>query len=248
MEEWPDGVLNTAEPRTYKLGRTSKERWNVGVFGPRFSFDYRIPLTRTGRVGNLLQFSAGLYTDQNRDTHGSTPSYLSANTELLRDGVVLDEQGSPGYLQIELPPEEATYKVRTTATRPGTLSTQITGEWTFRSAHTEGTEPTPIPALAVRFAPNLDNHNTAPTGKFCFPVYVQRNATDDPGQTNPPRVEISYDDGQTWKPVRLTRQQDQWQAEVNHPRGAKFASLRSSISDAEGNTAKVTIIHAYALK
>jgi hypothetical protein len=248
VEGWPDGVLNTAEPRTYQRGRTTRERWNVGVFGPRFSFDHRIPLTRTGRVGDLLQFSAGMYTDQNRDTHGSTPSYLTANTELFRDGELIDEWGSPGYIQTELPPEKATYTVRTTATRPGTLSTKIDGEWTFSSSHTEGDVPTPIPALAVRFAPNLDDHNTAPTGKFCFPVYVQRNATTHPGKVNPPTVEISYDDGQTWKPVRLTRHQDQWQAEVNHPKGAKFASLRSSISDAEGNTAKVTIIHAYALK
>jgi hypothetical protein len=103
--------------------------------------------------------------------------------------------------------------------------------------------------LAVRFAPNLDDHNATPAGKkFSFPVYVQRNAADRPGRVNTPVVEISYDDGTTWQPVRLTRDHDQWQAEVNHPKGAQFASLRWSISDPAGNKAKATIIHAYALK
>jgi subtilisin family serine protease len=246
---FPDGIYNSAEPRTYQLGRTARERWNVGVFGPRFSFDPTISLTLTGRLGDHLQFSAGLYSDGNPDTHGSTPAFTSANTEILRDGAVIGEYGAVGYIDTELPPEEATYTVRTTATRPGSLSTRIDGEWTFRSAHTEGDQPTPIPALAVRFAPNLDDHNAAQAGrKFRFPVYVQRNAADDPGAVSTPVVEISHDDGATWQPVRITRHHDQWQAEVNHPRNAEFASLRWSISDPAGNTAKATVIHAYALK
>ena len=48
--------------------------------------------------------------------------------------------------------------------------------------------------------------------------------------------------------VRLTRHQGQWLAEVNHPKNARSASLRWSISDPAGNTAKATISHAYGLK
>lgn len=107
----------------------------------------------------------------------------------------------------------------------------------------------PVPALALRFAPNLDDHNATQAGrKFRFPVYAQRNGSTEVGQVNTPTVEISYDDGQTWCKVRLTRQHGQWQAEVNHPRSAKFASLRWSVGDNAGNVQKGTIIHAYALK
>jgi hypothetical protein len=51
-----------------------------------------------------------------------------------------------------------------------------------------------IPALALRFAPNLDDHNAAPAGKkFHLPVYPQRNGSTEVGQVNTPSVEISYD-------------------------------------------------------
>ena len=35
---------------------------------------------------------------------------------------------------------------------------------------------------------------------------------------------------------------------VDHPAGAEFVSLRSSITDADGNTQRQTIIRAYALR
>jgi hypothetical protein len=245
---FPDGVLNNVDrPRSYELGRTAKERWNVGVFGPGFGYDPYDPITDVARLGNEILFSASLYTDQNPDTQGSTPVTVGS-TQILRDGEVIAEQSSSGYIFTELPPDEAVYTARTSATMPGSLSTRIDGEWTFRSAHVAGTEPKPIPALAVRFAPKLDDHNVAPAGKkFRFPVYVQRNGVERPGRVHTPTVEISYDDGQTWQRVRLTRHHDQWLAETNHPRNAEFASLRWSVSDANGNTAKATIIHAYAL-
>jgi hypothetical protein len=129
----------------------------------------------------------------------------------------------------------------------GPLPTRIDAEWTFRSAHTG--KKTPIPVMTVRFAPNLDNHNAAPAGsKFRFPVYVQRNGAQQPGQVNTPTVEISYDDGRTWRNVRLSSNNGQWMAEVNHPAGAQFASLRWSVSDKDDNAAKATVLHAYALK
>jgi hypothetical protein len=218
----PNGVLNNAAPRSYELGRTHKERWNVGPFGPAFpaGLPYQ-PYTNAARLGDEILFSVGMYSDQNPDTEGSTPTITSAKNQILRDGEVVAEQSSAGYIFAELPPDEAVYTARTAATMPGSLSTQIDGEWTFRSAHVTGDQPKPIPPLAVRFAPNLDDYNTAPAGKkFRFPVYVQRNGADRSGKVTTPAVEISYDDGQTWKKVRITRQHGQWEAEVNHPRNA----------------------------
>jgi hypothetical protein len=40
---------------------------------------------------------------------------------------------------------------------------------------------------------------------------------------------------------------DEWTATVDHPRGAKFVSLRSAVSDPDGNTERQTVIRAYAL-
>jgi hypothetical protein len=148
-------------------------------------------------------------------------------------------------------PEETTYTVRSFADRSAhsRLSTQVSSEWTFRSKNVPGFVPEPLPLLAVRFAPKLDVHNAAPAGrKFHFPVYVQRGGSNTPiALSGAPKVEASYDDGTTWQLVTLTRDHDQWQAEVNHPKGAKFVSLRASVADQQGGSAKHTIIRAYAL-
>ncbi|HEX6352800.1 S8 family serine peptidase [Actinophytocola sp.] len=254
--EWqPSGVVNeTWLPRSYDAGRTYRERWNVGVFGPGF-LSYRIsqfgppypPGERFARTGDELLLDPGLRSDQN-PSRGGTSESMTGTWELLRNGQPFTKGTYPGWIWAMLPRDEATYTARSTTAMPGPLSTRVDAEWTFRSASTPGNAPTPIPALAVRFAPDLDDHNAAKAGKrFSFPVHVRRNGAEDPGRVNTPVVEISYDDGKTWQKVRLTRHHGQWRAEVIHPANAEFASLRSSVSDADGNSAKATIIHAYAL-
>ncbi|HEX6355085.1 S8 family serine peptidase [Actinophytocola sp.] len=246
----PSGVLNNAYgPRSYQLGRTVRERWNIGVFGPGFPYHPEDPVSHAARLGDEFLFAPPLFSDQHLDTQGSAGEVIGS-TQLLRDGEVLVDYGAPGWIGGTMPPEEAVYTVRTTAERPpGSLSTRIDAEWTFRSVHSEAELPTPIPALTLRLAPNLDDHNAAPAGKrFSFPFHAQRNGAVRPGAVNTPTVEISYDDGTTWQRARVTGQHGKWQAQVDHPRNARFASVRWSVSDADGNTAKATIIHAYRLK
>jgi subtilisin family serine protease len=249
-DEWPpSGTANfTNTPRSYQLGKTVKERWNVGVFGPGFAYYPNVPGGSFARLGDEFVVSVGLHSDQDPSRDGSSGT-AEGTTQLVRDGQVVAESPYPGYVYTVLPPETATYTARTTATHAGPLSSRVDAEWTFRTGHTDGEDPTAIPGLAVRFAPDLDDHNAAKAGKkFRFPVYVQRNGAQQPGRVNTPVVEISYDDGKTWQKVRLSRHHGQWTAEVNHPRNAEFASLRWSVSDADGNSAKATILHAYALK
>jgi hypothetical protein len=63
-----------------------------------------------------------------------------------------------------------------------------------------------------------------------------------------PTVEVSYDDGRTWRRTSVRRCGDRWELTVDHPRDAGFVSLRSSVSDPDGGTQHQTIIRAYALK
>ncbi|MBB4906040.1 molybdopterin-binding protein [Actinophytocola algeriensis] len=168
---------------------------------------------------------------------------LAGSTQLLRDGTVIGESDVGGGGQFTVGPERAAYTLRSTVDPADAgLSTHISAEWTFTSEHTA--DLVAIPLLAVRFAPDLDNDNTAPAGiRFTIPIYVQRNGADTPGTVGVPTVEVSYDDGTTWTRARVTAST----ATVNHPRDAEYVSLRSHITDREGNSQRQTIIRAYAL-
>ncbi|MFC4853545.1 S8 family serine peptidase [Actinophytocola glycyrrhizae] len=239
------GIYQT-EPRTFRAGRTTTETWNLGVFGPAFP---RSPYAGdfAGRLGDDTRFSLSLFGDQGRGRSGYGTS--AGSTTLLRDGEVVAEEPYVGSLQAFLPPERAEYTLRTTATRPAParLSTEVGAEWTFASGHSAGEDPVFLPLLAVRFAPELDDRNAAPAGKrFTIPVYVQRNGSDGEG-AGAPAVEVSYDDGKTWRAAKVTRGHGQWKAQVAHPADAEFVSLRSSVSDRDGNSQRQTVIRAYAL-
>ncbi len=245
MQSFPEAWYLQWEPRTYRLGRTTTERWNVGVFGPAFPrSEYAEDFA--ARLGDEVGFDLPLFSDQDRGRVAFAPA--EGSTMLLRDGEVVAEEPYAGYLHAVLPPERAEYTLRTTATRAARLSTEVTAEWTFASEHNGGADAVFLPLLAVRFAPELDDHNTAPAGKkFTIPVYVQRNGSDRPN-TGTPVIEVSYDDGKTWKKVKVTRHHGDWRAKVDHPADAEFVSLRSSVSDRDGNTQKQTVIRAYALR
>jgi hypothetical protein len=238
---YPVSAVSQVEPRSFPLGRTTTERWNVGVHGPAFpeyNWDYA-----AARTGDEAYFSLPLATDQGRGRRGMP--FGEGTTTLLRDGQVVGEEPSAGYGLFQLPPERAEYTLRSSVTRPDVrLSTVISSEWTFMSEH--AAEHVDLPLLAVRFAPNLDDHNAAPAGRFTIPVYVQRNGGA-VGAVNAPAVEVSYDDGATWRPAQVKRAGAGWKAVVDHPAGAEFVSLRSTITDAGGNAQRQTITRAYAL-
>ncbi|HEX6360106.1 S8 family serine peptidase [Actinophytocola sp.] len=242
-------TVEQLQPKTYRLGRTTTERWNMGVYGPAF------PGTNSrhggwywaGRVGRNLNFDLPLATDQGRGRMGFGAA--EGSLTLLRDGEVLGESPYAGSGSFQVTQMPGVYTLRATADRSARarLSTQISAEWTFASQYVSD-ELVHLPLLALRFAPDLDGHNAAPAGKrFTIPVYVQRNGAE-VGQVNTPSVEVSYDDGATWQAASVSRHRGEWKATVDHPAGAGFVSLRSTITDPNGNAQRQTIIRAYELK
>jgi subtilisin family serine protease len=225
------------DPVTYRRDRTTTVRWGVGVFGPAVSgAEYGVEVAN--RFQDRFLFQPWLVSDPLHGRRGDVAGLKSV--ELLRSGEVVP----PSENFVDVGPERAEYTLRASADRSAfaRLSTRISTEWTFTSEHTE--EPATVPLLAVRFAPNLDDHNAAPAGKqFTIPFHVQRNGSDEPSAVDRLAIEVSYDDGATWQPAKVAHDK----ATVNHPADAEFVSLRSTVSDRDGNTQRLTITRAYAL-
>ncbi|MEE6257224.1 S8 family peptidase [Plantactinospora sonchi] len=236
-------------PMVFPRNRTTTVRWNVGVFGPAMA-GARYGGGASFRGQDQLYLHQSLVSDQGRGRWGDL--ILPGKTQLLCDGEVIGESDEAVRGVFEVGPERAVYTLRTTADRSGyaRLSTRIDVEWTFASQRNDDPlHAVYLPLLAVRYAPDLDDHNAAPVGKpFTIPVSVQRNGSDTSGQVSTPVVEVSYDDGRSWKPARVRGDHSQWAVTVDHPAGAEFVSLRSVVTDPDGNAQRQTIIRAYGLK
>jgi subtilisin family serine protease len=248
----PDRASWTAQystARTFQRGRRYVEHWNQAVFGPADAaagtpFDE----PQLQRAGNLLAAWVPLWSDEAANHMGQS-NFDAGHTTLYRDGAAMYEGELPGYAYVTLPPERASYRLEATATRKAPdLSSRIDAAWTFRSGHVDGSQPEPLPLLGVRFTPRLDDHNRAPSGRrFRLPVHVGRQPGAHYGTLDRVTVDVSYDDGRSWQPARLTGTGDDRTAILTHPDGPGYVSLRAHASDSADNSVEQTILRAYVL-
>lgn len=243
-EGFPETVSELdAGRRPVRAGHTYRQDWNRAVIAPNVTQPPQ-DLVWVTRQGDLMITYPPLSGDG-----GGHPGFSWVATEkmeLYRGDTKLGE----GY-EYEVPPEPATYRLEATSARgaPHTLSTEIRATWTFRSGHVAGEEFQRLPVHTVRFAPRVDDRNTAPSGRlFAIPLFVEHQPGSGVGRIRSVRVDVSYDDGRTWQKAAVTGTGDRRVATVRHPQGAGFASLRVSAADTAGNTVRQTVIRAYALR
>lgn len=125
------------------------------------------------------------------------------------------------------------------------LTTRVTDRWTF----TGGADGKPLPLLDVEYDLPLGPNNAAPAGKeltgalrITHQVGAHRSTIRSVG------LEVSYDDGATWHRAETARDGGEWTVRI--PPGTpaqKFASLRTTATDAAGNSVTETLIRAYQL-
>jgi len=107
-------------------------------------------------------------------------------------------------------------------------------------------DPASLPLFALRWSPELDEHNRTDRRALVVPARIDRT----PAATAPiasVAVEASFDDGASWSRVPGIALADRWIGIVVHPPAAAFVSLRATVRDVTGNLAEQTIIRAYGL-
>jgi subtilisin family serine protease len=232
----------------YRAGRAYTETWNQAVFGPAMPGGYDPAETGWAvRAGDRISTNLPLFSDGAGRAGISTGE---GTVKLFRNGVLVREVDTVDAAEFVVPPEPARYRLEATVSRgaPFTLSTRVSAAWEFNSARTPPDRLTPLALSAVRFSPKLDAENTAPAGRtFSIPISTQAQLGSAATPTRSLSVEVSYDDGQTWRPVELRRTAGAWTAVVRHPAGTGFVSLRAKATDRSGNTVTETIIRAYRI-
>jgi subtilisin family serine protease len=242
-DDFPELISEQIATRSpVSAGKTYHQAWNNAVFGPNVTQ----PLWEGDwvvRQGDHLSAYPSLFGDGSGHPGFSTGDFTSA---LYRGNTKVGDGN-----QFDLPAATATYRLDASATRgaPHLFSTSVKASWTFRSGHVAGEDFQRLPLSTVRFSPRLDANNAAPSRcRFDIPVIVEHQPGSTAGTARTVRVDVSFDDGKTWKQAAVRGSGDQRVATVNHPASAGFASLRVSATDSKGNSVNQTIIRAYALR
>ena len=165
---------------------------------------------------------------------------------LDRDGTRLLDSKEPGVV-LEVPPGQGSYRLEAQLSRSrSAMSKQVSSVWTFASGTTARRGWTKLPLSAIRFLPTLNERGVGRSA--ALPIEVQRQPGSAAGAVRTLSVEVSYDDGQTWRRVPVIRFGRRGVAVMNHPTGPEFVSLRAESADSHGNTVRQTVIHAFRIR
>ncbi|WP_327638461.1 S8 family serine peptidase [Kribbella sp. NBC_00482] len=230
---------------TWKAGRRYTVDWQRGPAGPKFN-----ARTYVARVGNTVMMNLPPFGDDSGHTGYSLLD--SGRVGFYQNGVKLVE--IPKYFYDAsgpVPAAEASYKLEYEVDRSTgfNASTKISGSWTFKSAEVGTDKWTYLPLSSFAFTPPVDLNNTAPAGTpYLVPVSLKTQPGSTPSATRKITVDVSYDEGTTWRPVTLIRTgTDTWLAALRHPAKGSV-SFRANAERADGGTVNYTVIRAYNLR
>ncbi|MGW0630204.1 S8 family serine peptidase [Streptomyces sp. NPDC002758] len=211
------------------------------------------------RIGNQIQFNTPGWGDSGPDHTGfgdvwSGDTGMDQYTTVYVDGTQVDRRKSSAAYVWTAPADEHTYKVATDTTldpERWELSTKGHAEWTFKSAATPEDHWTYLPLINLAFDVDTDLAGDV-RGGGRVPIglsaeYVAKASGT--GTLGGGRLDVSYDDGATWRTVQLTDDRGaSWHGTLNVPRDAGHISLRASAHDDRGGSVTQEIIRAVGVK
>jgi hypothetical protein len=215
-------------PTAYANGQRAEDPWDAPVAGPAFP-----PANGWGNTirqdGDTITVHPSWFSDGS-GAHGGADGTARHHLMVFRDGTPVADVTSPA-LTVRVPARAATITITDDSTRPAALSTRTHTSWTLGAARSVG----PLPVSAIRFTPG-------PGGVLAFAIQRQPGAA--AGTTRTYGMQVSYDDGTTWRAPLFTRVGDAGVAVLRPPAGA-YVSLRASATDRSGNRVDQTVIRAY---
>ncbi|MFI5976947.1 S8 family serine peptidase [Streptomyces sp. NPDC051452] len=210
------------------------------------------------RAGSQIRFNTPGWGDSGPDHTGfgdvwSEDSGMRQTTAAYLDGTLVDQGNDSTAYVWDAPADEHTYRVVTDTTLDASrwkLATRGHTEWTFRSAATPQDHWTYLPLINLAYDIHTDLAGAVRGGRP-LPLtlgarYVAGAAGT--GTLGGGKLAVSYDDGATWRPVRLTAARDSWRGTLAVPRTAVSVSLRASAHDDKGGSVTQEIIRAVSVR
>ncbi|GIG66401.1 hypothetical protein [Phytomonospora endophytica] len=231
----------------YKTG-SARDTWFGAPVGPGLVHErYAFSLNRSG---DQLSGITPMFTGPDAAEAGWGLVGVTGVTTLSRDGVEIARKDSRLESQNYYLPagDSGTYTLAVDATRdvPWTaLGTRATATWTFDSASTAEREAVNLSTVSLD-ASGVENGYARRWVPQVVTLDAHRQGA--AAKTTSMTMEVSYDDGVTWKKVSLLRHGDQALGLLVHPAGATFVSVRLSSTDSIGGSFAATTIRSFGLK
>ncbi|PCG86298.1 peptidase [Streptomyces sp. WZ.A104] len=252
---FPWGELMTGNPRTYKAGRATAEEWYRGLIVPGAPRDAAGGELRAGeRQDNLIGVAPAFMTDS--EHVGQQGSFGDiGNMRLSRDGQLIGTSAYP-FGVFTVPAEDAAYELTMTTTKVGSpaqvwkRSTQTQTTWKFRSERKPHVASQGLPLLFPRYDLPSDGMKTLPArdGRR-IGLDATGHAGYTPGKLTGAKVSFSYDGGETWHTATTAQRGGRWTATVDHADATgRSVTLRTELTDANGNAVVQTVNDAYAVR
>ncbi|MFF0479559.1 PA domain-containing protein, partial [Streptomyces sp. NPDC004284] len=250
---FPFGEVMMGARRTYTPGERRTEKWYDGVIAPTAPRDTTgKPVLVAERQGNLIGFANAMWGDS---THHAEPGSFGdiGNLRLSRDGELIGETGWP-FGVFEVPAEAGTYTLEQNTMKIGSKvwarSLSVNSVWKFTSKLDENVYSQGIPILFPRYDLPEDGLKTLPaTDGQHIGLTATGHAGYTPAALTSAKLSYSYDGGTTWTEAQVTQQGGGWTATVNHAGATgKQVTLKTELTDAEGNSVTQTVIRAYDVR
>ncbi|WP_405689360.1 S8 family serine peptidase [Streptomyces sp. NBC_01185] len=232
--------------QTFGPRALSRLDFAAAVVGPA------LPAAPAHRINNSVIWAGTPWFVDGDGSRGGADWGASGTLTLAKDGRKVSEWNAIGSARtIPAPAGPGHYTLGADITRDqpyATLSARVQSEWSFGSDTDDGTG-TVLPLMAVRFTPHgLDASGGAPRhATIRVDVAVQRAPGAVEATVGPAELEVSWDDGATWRAVKITsgRHGTPSHAELTAPGGASYATLRATVAASDGSAVKQTVTRAF---
>ncbi|MFH8473486.1 S8 family serine peptidase [Streptomyces sp. NPDC018000] len=252
---FPFGEFMADQVRTYTKGAKRSENWYRGIPVPAAPRDAEGKLQLAAeRQDNLIGVAPAFWSDSEHAGFQGEFGDLG-RMRLTSGGKELGTSPYP-YGVFTVPAEDAAYELTMYTSKMGApaavwkRSTQIETTWKFRSERDENVYSQAIPMLFPGYDLDADGLKTlaAKDGQK-IGLSVTGHGGYTPGKLVAAKVSYSYDGGQTWTAATTAQQDGRWTATVNHA-GAdgKPVTLKTELTDANGNSVIQTVKNAYAVR
>jgi hypothetical protein len=249
-----DATWQIRQPlQSYTKGEKLTENWFSPVVRPALGSGYWTP----ERQGDSLMINVPAWADAGKGNTGGTEYNISVQnqTTKLFKGETLIREGKGqavngfGVLTDQLQEFRVVTEAKRDAERWNT-SVGTHTEWTFKAKEEPEAWRSPLPFLTLNYNIETDVNGNAPLNRptnLELSVDKVANAIGY-GNVDGAALEISFDEGETWTDVKLTRSGDKFTAGIKNPKSATSVSLKATAWDDNGNKISQEIIKAYGLK